>query len=1170
MKKVSAGISAIVTALAIGQSVMADDTELYVSGGNLNVSSRPQVLIIMDNSGSMENNKVTVSSDYDPNTNYISGSGANRIYFTTGNQPPSLSDNPKYIDITDNGCRSSEAPLAQYGQFTSKFRFHHLGQSAVNNKWRQLTRGEWQNGTYIVDCDTDIVKLDLGASSQSSGIAIGFPMHGSATGYDGSTASMTVAELEAARDAALSGAKFDVANAYTMYTANYLDWYHNHRTETEKTRIRVAKDTIHNLVSTTPGVDFGMAIFNRNGDTSDITETELNNNGGRVIFGIQEMTDTNRASMLTTMEGTPADTWTPLCETLFETYRYFAGLAPMNGRYNATPNYDSAVISNNLYLSPLQDCQAQAYVILITDGAPTNDYQYNSVIASELGASAHEFPISSSDAMTVSDRGTDRSNYLPAIAKFMFENDMKPSATGQQRVVTYTIGFSEGAADAAPILSQTASVGGGTYYAAEDANALKESLTEIFTDILATNASFTSPSVAASASDRTSTRDAVYYGMFLPSDSPRWRGNLKKMRIDAQGRVVDANGELAIGSNGNIDNSACSIWTKASTCTAAENGGDGNDVTIGGVVESMLAQNNRSVKTLAGGAVVDLTLDNLNSAAGSEALLRSRLGVDASVNLNGYVNWLKGVDVDDEDQDGSVADTRDSVFGDPLHSKPLAINYSESGSGDDVRILIGTNQGYLHMFKDSGNSVSESWALFLPELLKNVKSLRENPKTGGHTTYGLDGVPVAYIKDANGDGQITSGDSAWVYVGMRRGGSSYYAFDVTNPDSPSLKWRIDDESTGFEQLGQSWSEPVVTTIPGYANPVVVFGGGYDTNKDIQGAGTEDNVGKALYVVDASSGALVHRFVGENSSGNTSAFATDDSIPNKIALLDSDADGTTDRFYATDTGGNVWRFDLPGVTRAHWSANKFAELGSSTLISDRRFFAEVSVAQTSFEKKQTVSQPGQQDIISAQEIPYDAVVIGSGNRAHPNGSGTSDYLFALQDRQINTQHWTTANLYPEAITTSNLYSVAGDPFGNIGDDADKLSKELALGAKLGWYYPLDSKEKSLSAPLIVAGTAYFTTFTPGDVSNSNSCVAAGQGKLYGFNLQQGIHSFAMNIGSNLPDTPQILVPPKPDDAPNDWNPELRLVGVGGGENRIGTVATGQSLVPSRIYYHHGGK
>ena len=46
------------------------------------------------------------------------------------------------------------------------------------------------------------------------------------------------------------------------------------------------------------------------------------------------------------------------------------------------------------------------------------------------------------------------------------------------------------------------------------------------------------------------------------------------------------------------------------------------------------------------------------------------------------------------------------------------------------------------------------------------------------------------MKDGNGDGIINGSDKVWIFFGLRRGGSSYYAMDVSSPNSPSLMWHI--------------------------------------------------------------------------------------------------------------------------------------------------------------------------------------------------------------------------------------------------------------------------------------------------------------------------------------------------------------------------------------------
>src|SRR5205085_1296263 len=66
-----------------------------------------------------------------------------------------------------------------------------------------------------------------------------------------------------------------------------------------------------------------------------------------------------------------------------------------------------------------------------------------------------------------------------------------------------------------------------------------------------------------------------------------------------------------------------------------------------------------------------------------------------------------------------------------------------------------------------------------------------------------------------------------------------YAFDVSRPLTPKLLWRKGCPSldtslagacdTGFEELGQTWSEPrVISKIAATTDPVLMFGAGYDS------------------------------------------------------------------------------------------------------------------------------------------------------------------------------------------------------------------------------------------------------------------------------------------------------------------------------------------------------
>ena len=151
-------------------------------------------------------------------------------------------------------------------------------------------------------------------------------------------------------------------------------------------------------------------------------------------------------------------------------------------------------------------------------------------------------------------------------------------------------------------------------------------------------------------------------------------------------------------------------------------------------------------------------------------------------------------------------------------------------------------------------------------------------------------------------------EKAWVFFGMRRGGSSYYAIDISNPDSPQFMWKIDSNSAGMSELGQSWSTPVVTTIQGGSGeqPVLIFGAGYSpAGKDGAGIGNLDTKGRGVFIVNAEDGKLIHHF-GVGGSSGTQIPGITDSIPSSVAVLDANDDGKIDRIYATDNGGNVWR------------------------------------------------------------------------------------------------------------------------------------------------------------------------------------------------------------------------------------------------------------------------
>ncbi|QIZ75505.1 pilus assembly protein [Ferrimonas lipolytica] len=1194
MKRLSIG-SGVALYLFCGlQASSADDTELYVSNGSLVANSRPKVLLVMDTSGSMAWKLENTSLPFDPSKTYSTGK---RIFYVIGNDgddlpDPSSSTEKRVLAASTNGCNYAQqqhglswrySRLEYTGYITDQFQYFDYADN--NNQWKDFPEQfSADNKDTVIECYQDLSDADAVNASSSNFTNTGFPLN-TAQAYDNIAVTASASERQEAAANSIAATGIDEAPIVTIYSENYLAWYHS-RNESQNlgnpTRIEVAKDVLIRLIDSTPGVDFGLAIYNRS------------HNGGRVIHGIEPTDSDRRLVLQQTIDDLVANGGTPYAETGFEMYRYFRGGKPLltNRVKDLTPKYDSSVInSSGDYISPFDTCQSEAYMVFMSDGAPEsdNDFDYKILGEDYDTEDGEPFSITTASKYVHSGKRTKYSNgnwyeqnftinsYFPALAEGMSKKvDMAPLIQGRQAVKVYPVGFGFSSDSVESSFGEEIAERADTEaYEANDATSLQSSFKEIIGTILAKNAAFTSPSVAASNFDRTQTLDSVYYSMFLPSDRPRWSGNLKKLKLDSDGNIVGTGttgGDLAgVDADGEIADDTCTYWTSKATCAAAGGGGDGNDVLVGGAVES-ITPSSRKILTIPAtgtGVLVNLTLASLQASVGSDENLRSALQVDSAADLSKYVAWLEGFDVDDEDEDGSSSDARSALIGDPLHSKPLAIDY---GSGYGTRVIMGSNHGYLHMFKDKGTSVEESWAFYLPDMLPTLDELRQNEQTGGHTVYGIDGSPTAYVLQSDNNATIGSGDKVWLYFGLRRGGRGYYAMDITNPDAPKMMWRLDHTDNDFTELGQSWSEPVITTIPRAGDdagkPVLIFGAGYDERKDAISVGSTDTMGRGIFIVDAETGALVHRFIADGTGDDTTNVAITDSIPATVTVMDSDADGVTDRLYATDTGGNIWRIDLVGTDSSQWSAYKFAELGGDTVVSDRRFFAGVSVAQTSAEMRETVSisgsGSGSTSVTVSKEIPYDAVLAGSGNRAHPNATGTDNYLFALKDLNIVSQNWPSDGL-PEPIKVANLYSVAGDPFTTDGASEQEY---LDLSEAKGWYLPLVEREKALAQPVAIAGIAYFTTFTPGEV-DSATCLSSGGGQLYGLGLQQGLHVVTTSLGDSLPDSPQLVVAPAPESVGSDWSPELRLIAPDL-VNDTDTTQTGLMLTPSRVYYQYGAQ
>ena len=854
-------------------------------------------------------------------------------------------------------------------------------------------------------------------------------------------------------------------------------------------RIDVAKKAIKQLVSDNDDIEFGLMRFK-------------GNDGGYVLARI----GANENTLVKKINELPAYGSTPLTETLWEAYLYITGKSIKFA--DGVQDRDKSVDNNKDYKSPFKKdkgnklrCDNSINIILMTDGEPQNDGEANTDInnihKSLFNRDANSFGYYNS--------------YLVALARILHgtedkQVDLYPSTTESiDTARLFTIGFGNSMrVEALDLLEEAAKVGGGKYLHANSADQLSEAFKNTITLIREENSTFTSPSFASNNVDQTRSKDAVYLAMFYPEVGTRWRGNLKKLKV-AGSTLIDSSSKPALNSDGLISNEAKTFWTTGNIA-------DGNSVKNGGV-NAMLANTTPNRRVLFSDRGVFTPAEIVKSFNNNKQAAADFFTVTKN-DLDSTINWARGVDVDNEN---STSTQRADIFGDPLHSKPVAIDYGNN----DVRILVGTNAGFLHMFKDddSKNEVTESWA-FIPSALFNIiKPLRA--KEAGKK-YGMDGPISVYSKneslDADGinDGIVNAGkgDAVWAFAGMRRGGKNYYGLDITKPDSPSLMWSIKGGvDSGFEELGQSWSKPQVAFIKAFGDkPVLIFGGGYDTIKDKDKGNKRDadSMGRDVFIVDAKTGKKLWSLRSNNSFTGKHSIAAD------VTLLDSNYDGYIDRIYAADTGGDIWRVDMPGSQTNEFSHFKLASLADGK---DRRFFYKPAIARTIFSK---VTQ--KKGVTSRVETPYDAIVIGSGNRTNPINSTTADELFMIRDENTLTKSFKSNA--PETILFTDLMSMNEDKFGNaLSNVSEFINLEVELTNTFkGWHYTLSPGEKSLAAATVVGGVAYFTSFSPASDTGLNQCsLTGGGGSLYAFHLHYGTKVYdelKFATSYEVPDTPQL--------------------------------------------------
>jgi len=579
--------------------------------------------------------------------------------------------------------------------------------------------------------------------------------------------------------------------------------------------------------------------------------------------------------------------------------------------------------------------------------------------------------------------------------------------------------------------------GAGRAFFATDATQLSVAMRNIFQQISAGSYSFTAPTVA---SVRMTDRNYLYRAQFIPVAPPAtlWEGHLEALTI-------------------NTDNTYTSHWDASA------------------VLQSTDPANRR----IFAGATDNTSWSRIDFT--TSAVTPAMLGVDNTAVRDAVVNYVRGVGHDNN-----------MKLGDIFHSKPVVVGppsrfYAEEGYSTAVgasesfadakatrkRVLfVGTNDGMLHAFLsgtyNSGqydDGTGEELFGFIPySILQNLQDFV--PGDVSSHEYYVDSAPrVADVWiDADNDG--TKQSSEWrtiLIAGLRKGGSSYFALDVTNPPTntnysnyPIVLWEYSDAT----HVGETWSEPFIGKVrmqdTGWPSArdrwVAIFGGGKSDG------GT---VGASLVVLDLATGAALKTF----TTGIDNSIAASPSV-----VLD--ASGYIKFAYAVDLSGAVYKFDFRSTGLR---SNTFSDWGVKKIF-------QASAGQPAYHRVEPAS--------ISESSRY--LFFGTGNQESPVSDGGTGKFYAIIDTD---SFWPSSPLVEGSLAnlTSNLASgtVAPTQYGWLVDLLNIPSAANSTDTHT------HTAEKVLSDPVIFNNNVFFTTFTP---DASNPCSGGGIARVYGLKTQ----------------------------------------------------------------------
>ena len=683
--------------------------------------------------------------------------------------------------------------------------------------------------------------------------------------------------------------------------------------------------------------------------------------------------------------------------------------------------------------------------------------------------------------------------------------------------------------------------GHGTYFSASDAPSLADSLTGALGEIVKTPRAGTAAAAASSNPNVTTTDNFVFSSSYT---SYKWIGELIRQEITASGTLNPQNWSARIlldcattswtpGKSYKIGNafknsgtcySVKADYTAGNTFDYTSTGVDLLNTTIvnadeypapvNGITPSkvpLVPKTDRTIFTNAGSALIDFNWGTLGSMQSSftETYLTPLLsqfcnsgstclsaGDRTSASGKNLVDFVRGV----RTNESGYYRSRESVLGDIVSSEAKYVkaplpNYADTGfskykSDQGARagtVYVGANDGMLHAF--DGTTGQENWAFIPSTVVPNLYQLADK-NYDTHHQYFVDGSPE--VGDVYGPcrpatkkkpNPCTGSEWRTILVsGLNRGGSSYFALDITDPTDPIFLWELTNAS--IPSMGYSYGNPKITKLKN-GTWVVLLTSGYNA---------PDSKGY-LYIRNALDGTAVQSITSVPSSlaGTLQTNTAGDLTHINARALSPDTDNTAIAAYGGDTQGNLWRFDING------------DIGASGYDAHKLIILKDSAG-----KLQPITARPEVATVNGLTMVY----VGTGVYLGVNDIGSKDpqSFYGVIDRgdatTLISPRDSNSKFVKQVLTDTTC--PAGSTFCTVGQVVrTSTSDSVDWTFNNGWYIDfLGSGERSVTDPSLALGTLLFTTILPslattsGPVCGDTTGTAAGGSFLYALDYKNG--------------------------------------------------------------------